>query len=56
MLWKSYIFISFRSDVVLITNIERDWIFETDVKYLRVLGGTRKREGMIKWSIYDIFR
>ena len=35
------------SDVALITNVERDWSFETDVKYLRVLGGAQKREGMI---------
>ena len=35
------------TDVALITNVERDWSFKTDVKYLRVLGGAPKREGMI---------
>ncbi len=35
------------NDVALITNVERDWSFETDVKYLRVLGGGQKREGVL---------
>ena len=35
------------NDVALITNVERDWSFETDIKYLRVLGGAPKREGML---------
>ena len=35
------------NDVALITNVERDWSFETDVRYLRVLGGAPKREGML---------
>lgn len=35
------------TDVALITSVERDWSFETDVKYLRVLGGAPKREGVL---------
>ena len=35
------------NDTALITNVERDWSFETDVRYLRVLGGAPKREGML---------
>lgn len=35
------------NDVAIITTVEREWSFETDVKYLRVLGGAPKREGVI---------
>ena len=35
------------NDSALINNVERDWSFETDVRYLRVLGGAPKREGML---------
>ena len=36
-----------RDDIALITNVERDWSFETDIRFLRVLGGAPKREGML---------
>ena len=39
------------SDVALITNVERDWSFETDVKYLRVLGecSKKRRNDQVKY-------
>ena len=35
------------NDTALIENVERDWSFETDIRFLRVLGGAPKREGML---------
>ena len=45
---ENHVYLFYLSDETsMVENVERDWSFETDVKYLRVLGGAMKREGVL---------